>query len=326
MKNNIDILKNIDNSAFLSKIKSHLGNNLNNYLITSLSNMLAIDYVNRLKKEPKIEEYVQKCVERLKKHLKHMVVTDESFAGVMTLFAIAITDKKEIGDGLVNTQEKNQDILIDGLVADQFSDLSPTEQKNVKEVLRALLNGRDGKEVMNFIHSDPKLFYSVVFSAYKEKTKQKEIMEVVTINLNKIIADTKFINRKRNNIKTLTAKITMAAGLVAIASTGVFIGGLMLPALIVPAFALSAKFAPVVGEKVGEIIAQNNNMVQKKQTHLKEFMASIVQPELGQKLSHSKAHKKDLILKPELVIKSQVVDILNQTRTKDINKKNSRQR
>jgi hypothetical protein len=55
-------------------------------------------------------------------------------------------------------------------------------------------------------------------------------------------------------------------------------------------------------------------------------MASIVQPELGQKLSHSKAHKKDLILKPELVIKSQVVDILNQTRTKDINKKNSRQR
>lgn len=67
-------------------------------------------------------------------------------------------------------------------------------------------------------------------------------------------------------------------------------------------------------------------MVQKKQTHLKEFMASIVQPELGQKLLHSKAHKKDLILKPELEIKSQVVDILNQTRTKDINKKNSRQR
>lgn len=326
MKNNIDILKNIDNSAFLSKIKSHLGNNLNNYLITSLSNMLAIDYVNRLKKEPQIDEYAEKCVERLKKHLKHMVVTDESFAEVMTLFAIAITDKKEIGDELVNTQEKNQDILIDGLVTAHFSDLSPAEQKNVKEVLKALLNGRDGKEIMNFIHSDPKLFYSVVFSSYKEKTKQKEIMEVATINLNKIIADTKFINKKRNNIKTLTAKITMAAGLVAIASAGVAIGGLMLPALIVPAFALSAKFAPVVGEKVGEIIAQNNNMVQKKQTHLKDFMASIAQPELSQKLSHSKAHKKDLILKPELEIKSQVIDILNQTRTKDINKKNSRQR
>ena len=326
MKNNIDILKNIDNSAFLSKIKSHLGNNLNNYLITSLSNMLAIDYVNRLKKEPQIDEYAEKCVERLKKHLKHMVVIDESFAEVMTLFAIAITDKKEIGDELVNTQEKNQDILIDGLVTAHFSDLSPAEQKNVKEVLKALLNGRDGKEIMNFIHSDPKLFYSVVFSSYKEKTKQKEIMEVATINLNKIIADTKFINKKRNNIKTLTAKITMAAGLVAIASAGVAIGGLMLPALIVPAFALSAKFAPVVGEKVGEIIAQNNNMVQKKQTHLKDFMASIVQPELSQKLSHSKAHKKDLILKPELEIKSQVIDILNQTRNKDINKKNSRQR
>jgi hypothetical protein len=146
------------------------------------------------------------------------------------------------------------------------------------------------------------------------------------INLNKIIADTKSINRKKNNIKTLTAKITMAAGLVAIASAGVFIGGLMLPAFIVPAFALSVKFAPVVGEKIGETIARNNSMVQKKQSHLKEFMISIIQPELDQKLSHSKAHKKDLMLKPELEIKSQVVDILNQTRSNDINKKNSRQR
>ena len=197
MKNNIDLLNDIDNSAFLSRIKSYLSNNLNNYLITSLANMLTIDYVNRLKKEPPLDEYAQKCVDRLKKHLKHIVVTDESFSEVMTLFAIAITDKKEIGDELVNTQEKNQDILIDGLVAAHFSDLSPTEQKNLKEVLKVLLNGRDGKEIMNLMNSDPKLFYSVVFSAYKEKTKQKELMQAVTINLNKIIADTKSINRKK---------------------------------------------------------------------------------------------------------------------------------
>ncbi len=326
MKNNIDPLKDIDNSAFLNKIKSYLGNNLNNYLITSLANMLAIDYAHRLKQEPQIDEYVQKCVDRLKNHLKHMIVTDESFSEVMTLFAIAITDKKEIDDELVNTQEKNQDIFIDDFVAAHFSDLSPAEQKNVKEILKTLLNGRDGKEIMNLINSNPKLFYSVVFSAYKEKAKQKEILHAVTINLNKIIADTKSINRKKNNIKSITSKITMAAGLVAIASAGAFIGGLMLPALIVPAFALSVKFAPVVGERIGETIAQNNGMVQKKQTHLKEFMASIAQPELGQKLSHSKAYKKDLMLKPELEIKSQVIDILNQARSKDINKKNSRQR
>ena len=139
MKNNIDILKDIDNSAFLNKIKSHLSSNLSNYLSTSLANMLAIDYVNRLKKEPTLDEYAEKCADRLKKHLNHRVVTDETFAEVMTLFAIAITDKKEIGDELVNTQEKNQDIFIDDLVAAHFSDLSPAEQKNVKEVLKSFV-------------------------------------------------------------------------------------------------------------------------------------------------------------------------------------------
>lgn len=326
MKNNIDILKDIDNSTFLNKIKSHLSSNLSNYFSTSLANMLAIDYVNRLKKEPTLDEYAEKCADRLKKHLKHRVVTDETFAEVMTLFAIAITDKKEIGDEVVNTQEKNQDIFIDDLVAAHFSDLSPAEQKNVKEVLKSLLTGRDGKEIMNFIHSDPKLFYSLVFSAYKEKTKQKEMLEAITINLNKIIADTKSINRRKNNIKSLTAKIMMAAGLVAVASAGIFIGGLVLPALIVPAFAFSVRLAPVLGEKVGETIAQNNGLVQKKQNHLKELVASIAPPELGQKLAHSKAHKKDLMLKPELEIKSQVVDILNKTPRRDLKKKNSRQR
>jgi hypothetical protein len=56
------------------------------------------------------------------------------------------------------------------------------------------------------------------------------------------------------------------------------------------------------------------------------LVATIATPELGQKLAHSKAHKKDLMLKPELEIKSQVVDILNKTPRRDVKKKNSRQR
>lgn len=288
MKNNINILKGIDNSVFLNKINSYLGNNLNNYLITSLSNMLAIDYVNRLKQEPKIDEYAMKCVDRLKSHLKHMIVTEEDFSGVMSLFAIAITEEKRIDDELNNEQEKNQDVLIDGLVTAQFSDLSPAELVNIKEVLKALLNGRDSKEIMNFINSDPKLFYSVVFSAYKEKTKQKEIMEVVTINLNKMIADTKSINKKKNNIKSLAGKVAMAVGLVAVASAGAFVGGLILPALIIPAVAISIKLGPAVGEKIGETIAQNNTVIKNKQSSIKDFAMSIMSPELDQNISQFK--------------------------------------
>ena len=77
MRNNINILKDIDSSVFLNKIKIYLGNNLSNQLITSLSNMLAIDYVNRLKQEPKMDEYAMECVDRLTTHLNHKVFTDE---------------------------------------------------------------------------------------------------------------------------------------------------------------------------------------------------------------------------------------------------------
>ena len=72
-------------------------------------------------------------------------------------------------------------------------------QESLKEVLKSLVTGRDSKEIMNFIDSNPKLFYSVVLSAHKEKRKQKEIMEIVIINLHKIIANTKSINKKKKS-------------------------------------------------------------------------------------------------------------------------------
>ena len=329
MKNNINILKDIDSSVFLNKIKIYLGNNLSNQLITSLSNMLAIDYVNRLKQEPKMDEYAMECVDRLKTHLNHKVFTDEGFSGVMTLFAIAITKEKIVDDELINVQEKNQDILVDAIIASEFADLSPAEQLNVKEVLKSSITGRDGKEIINLINSNPKLFYSVVLSAYKEKSKQKEILELVTINLNKIIVATKSINRKKNNIKSLTGKIAMAAGLLAVASAGAFLGGLILPAIIIPTVAISIKLGTVIGEKLGETIAQNNNFIENKQSIIKAFDISIMQPALDQSISQSKhiEQKKLVALQPELIgIKPKVNNVLDQNHLQTTTKKHSRQR
>ncbi len=328
MKNNIKFLKNIDNTPFLNKIKLHLENNLNNYLISSLSNVLTIDYVNRLRAEPQIDKYAMKCVERLKNHLNHMVVTDESFSSTMSLFAIALTEEKKLDDESLKPEEKNQDVIIDSMLATQFGDLSPIEQKNIKEVLKNLLMGRDGKEIMNFINSDPKLFYSVIFSAHREKAKQKDFMTTITNNLNKIIADTKSINRKKNNIKSLVGKITMVIGLAAIASAGAVIGGLVLPALLIPAAAITINLGPVIGEQLGEIIAKNNNLITKKQSNIKTFLTSINQPELEQNISQGKfmEQKKHKLLQPEIEIRSQITNVLDPKRIKAIDKNNSRQR
>ncbi|MFK7968548.1 MAG: RP853 family protein [Rickettsiaceae bacterium] len=310
-------------------MKVYLDTNLSNQLITSLSNMLAIDYVNRLKEKPKIDEYAVKCVDKLKNHLNHKVFTEEGFSGVMTLFAIAITDEKRIDDELINTQEKDQDVIVDTIISSQFGDLSPAEQLNIKEVLKSLVTGRDSKEIMNFIDSNPKLFYSVVLSAHKEKSKQKEIMEIVIINLHKIIANTKSINKKKNNIKSLTGKIVMAAGLVAVASAGAFLGGLIIPAIIIPSVAVSIKLGASIGEKIGETIAQNNRSIKNKQSVIKAFEASIMQPVLDQNIPQSKyqQQKKHVKLQPKSVdIKPKINNVLDQNRSKSTSKKNSRQR
>jgi len=332
MKNNTNItniLKDIDNSAFLNKLKFNLENNLTYQLIESLSNILAIDYFHRLKQEPTIDSYSKKCVDRLVNHLKHMIFTEEGFSGVMTLFLIAITEEKTDNDELINIQEKNQDIIVDNVMASEFSDLSPDEQLNLKDVLKSLITNLGGKEIMNFIHSNPKLFCSLVFSAHRAKKEKKEILEMVAVNLNKIISTNKSINRKKNNIKLLTGKITMAAGLVAVASAATFLGGAIFATTIIPVIAISIKLGTVIGEKLGENIAQNNSFIKKKQSIIKDFEVSIRSTSLDQNIAQSKyiQQKKEITIQPELIeIKSKVKDILNQNNVQDKTKKNSRHR
>lgn len=327
MKNNLGVLQDIDNSAFLNKIKLHLGANLSNKLIIPLSNILTIDYVTRLKKEPELDDYSTKCVDRLKNHLKHMIFTDEDFSGVLTLFAIAITNEKKADEELINTQVQNQDVIIDAITASQFPDLSPAEQLSIKEVLKSLVAGHGEKEIINFVASNPKLFYSIVLNAYKEKTKQKEIMENVNINLNRVITNTKSINKKKNKIKLLTGKIAMAAGLVAAASIGTFLGGLALPAIIIPAVAVSIKLGTVVGEKTGELVAQNNRFVKTKQSIIKDFAMSIEQPSLDQNISKYMKQKQDISLNPELTnIKPSISSILDKNLVKTKQKEKGRHR
>lgn len=304
MSNNIKLPIGVDPSPFLVAIKAHLNSNLNDYLIKSLSNMLALDYVGRVAKltEVEVETYSEICSSRLKKHLKHQIITEEDFSTVMSLFTIAITQEKNLDDDTINSKEQEQDLLIEGIIAAHFHDLPPAERQNVKEALRGLINNPDSKEIMNFINSDPKLFYSIVFSAYKEKTKQKEVMESLTMHLAKVMHETKSINKSVDNVKSLSGKITLGAGLFAAASIGLLIGGVALPALLIPAAIVSIRLAPAIGDKVGVSLVRNNSQFQKKQNGLKALVESILHPTLEQDQAKYLQQKKTVHLESELEI------------------------
>jgi hypothetical protein len=258
MKNNIVQHIEAESSAFKEYFLEYLASNLSNKLCESISNLLALDYSNRLKSEPDLKEYINLCTLRLKKHLVQKVVTDESFSSAMSLFAIAITPERDLDADDDNAQKQSQDAVIDAIIATQFIDLSPDELILIKSLIKELLNGKDGKEMMNIISSNPKLFYSHVVSALRENKKQKEILESVQLHLKTIVSKGKQAEKKHIGFKNLFGKLSLVGGLMLAASTGLIIGGLALPILIVPLTATAVRLAPKIAEKITNIVEQES--------------------------------------------------------------------
>jgi len=264
MKNNITLPEGANPEAFQNYFLDFLGNNLSNSLCNSISNLLAIDYSGRLESAPNLKEYINLCALRIKKSLGLKVVTDESFSSAMTLFTIAITPERDIDEDDSISQEKSQDALIDSVIAVHFVNLSPKETTLIKSLMKELLNGKDGKEMMNAISSNPKLFYSVVVSALRENKKQKEVSEAIHQHLTTISSKDRQNEKQKTGVKSLSSQIALAGGLMIAASTGLILEGLALPALIIPATAAAIKLAPKLGEQTADSLSQNSTTIKPK--------------------------------------------------------------
>ena len=257
MKNDIKLPEGVNPKPFYLHLEEHLSNNLGDTLIHSISNLLAIDYSLRLKSTPELKEYVELCGSRLKKHLDQKIIFNETFSSVMTLFAIAITPEKQNYDDDDKSIEQSQDAVIESVIFSHFGDLSLQEQQIIRLVLKDLLSGKDGKELLNIVISDPKLFHSTVLSAIKAKKQQQQISAFVGAHLYSILSQSKTLDKKVTGLKSTFAKIALAGSLIIAASIGVVVGGLALPILVLPATLYAVKYGPVLGKKMGTIVAQN---------------------------------------------------------------------
>jgi hypothetical protein len=256
MRNNIIQHVEADSAAFKEYFLEYLAPNLSKKLCNSISNLLALDYANRLKSKPELPDYINLCTLRLKKHLSQKIITDESFSSAMSLFAIAITPEKNIDADDDKAQKQSQDAVIDAVIATHFVDLSPDEVILIKSLIKDLLNGKDGKEMLNMISSNPKLFYSQIVAALRENKKQEEMLESIHQHLTKVLSKDKQVKKQHNEPKGLLGKLFLIGGLMLAASTGLVIGGLALPALIVPLTAAAVKFAPILGEQLTNTLAK----------------------------------------------------------------------
>jgi len=275
MRNKLAPSLNIDTTLFIQEINYHLSSNLSEKLIKNLSNILAIDHTNRLKSKPPLKDYIPLCIWRLQNHLGHKVVTDDDFATSMKLFCMAITPEKDPAND-ISSQEPAQEAVIDAIIHMHFGDLSTPEKEAIKFVLKDLFNGKDGHEISNFLNSNPKLFRCILVSAIHEKKKQQEIVEFVRLHISRLIIESKSVDRKIVRLKNLGSKFSLAATLMAVASAGLALGGLILPAFMIPATAVSFKYAPKMGEKVGEIAASNIESIQNHKETLREVKTAVI--------------------------------------------------
>lgn len=264
MNTDLSLPPGVDPTPFKEYFLEYLGANLSEALCSSVANLLAIDYSGRLESKPDLDYHINECTLRIKKHLGLRVVTDESFSSVMSLFTIAITPEREIDADDDKSQEQSHDALIDSIIATYFHDLTPEETAIIKSLIKEILNGKDGKEMMNVASSNPKLFYSIVVSAVREKNKLEEVLESVKLHLTRILSKNKQQVKQQSGIKGLVSKISLIGGLMLTASTGLVMGGLALPALILPATAAVVKLSPKLGEKVSPSTEQEINTIQEE--------------------------------------------------------------
>ncbi|MDC0864848.1 RP853 family protein [Rickettsiaceae bacterium] len=274
MKNNIGLSLGETPTLFTSRIIENLTHNLSESTCKSVASLLAIDYVNRLNSSPDLLEYIETCISRLKKHLGLRIILDSDFTSSMHLFTIAITPEKDIEDNNKNqTLEASIESTIEHIISSFFSDITPMEQAMVKSILEELLSGKDTKEITNFITSNPKLFYSFVVQSMNTQKHQEEITLSVKHNLENIINHSKQLERKVENIKDISGKAILATSMLLVSSISVVVSPALLPLFLVPSIITSVKYAPKLGNKLGDIISQGSDSIKQDTKILNKLLS-----------------------------------------------------
>ncbi len=265
---------NIDTTLFKKDITNNFINNLTEITCLTLANMLAIDYTLRLNSKPEAKKYVNTCILRLKNYLRLRVINDDSFSLALKLFVILITPEDENNQ---NISEQSQDIVAENLVEMYFGDekISSEEKLKIKNVFKVLLKEKNFDEIINYAQSHVKLFRtSLRYGINKYKTPN-EISVYIQQEFSKVLAISSEFIRKSNVFKQTTGKIAGAACALLVGAISVATAGAAFSIVVLPISIFAVKYAPKIGEKIGELILNNDKAIKLEQNNINQIIAKI---------------------------------------------------
>lgn len=133
-------------------------------LISTLSNMLAIDFSLRENDVgcPLPEMRAETCVKNIQAYLSIADQQfDDSFGSATILFSVAISPPQNINYIDSVGQLQNKEEVVDAYIASHMVDLSKEELESMRDALSLLLESVDAHSILNFIAEDPKVLSAI---------------------------------------------------------------------------------------------------------------------------------------------------------------------
>lgn len=226
---------------YKTNLIKNLSDSIENKVLSSLSNMLAIYYIEN--NQLKHEENSKINVERISFYLGKKIIVSYDFGVVLELFAVAISDNKKIIDNVYEVPEikKNNDIICSHLLSEITN-----PDITLKELTLEIIESPQFGEISDYIYKNNKKYIEVIEKiSLKNQTQSQKLKEIIhnLQNLNK----NNDLNKEIKNTFSLLGTIVAGAS-IAVASSIML--GVVAPLAILPATALGSKIASNIIEKL----------------------------------------------------------------------------
>ncbi len=148
---------------FTKHIQMELGGRLFPKIISTLSNMIAIDFINRLHGSNElVVEHAENCCRNITEYLNNTKQEfSDTFASSSILFSIAISPPPD-GKKITSLKQiDNQEEVIEASIGYMLPKIEDAEQDSLKDVMKIILGSEEVDSVINFISNDTKLTASI---------------------------------------------------------------------------------------------------------------------------------------------------------------------
>ena len=171
-------LKELRIDIFRYAIDSALRENLSEYFLSTISNMLAMNYMldSSTSKSENIHEYASICATKLKNYLQSQILLEDSFSEALSLFVVAISPEvKEEQNHQLLDQLKDKS-LVSSIVSSQcLSSLeaSAKEHSAVAELVSEVLSNSGSQDLLDLMVSNPGLVLGIIRNRKTKKERLK---------------------------------------------------------------------------------------------------------------------------------------------------------